>query len=90
MFPAPAAAARDVCQSLTKASGSNFSLAFRFLPKPQRQALYAIYAFCRVTDDLVDEGVPPVHDGTLESSGAPFVHCTTAGAICLQFTVKEM
>ena len=71
MSPAPAAATKDVCQSLTKASGSNFSLAFRFLPKPQRQALYAIYAFCRVTDDLVDEGVSPVHDGTLESSGTP-------------------
>jgi phytoene synthase len=50
-----------VCQALTKASRSNFSYAFRFLPKPRREALYAIYAFCRVTDDLVDEtaSLPP-------------------------------
>ncbi len=48
-------AADEVCRALTKASRSNFSYAFRFLPKPKRQALYAIYAFCRVTDDLVDE-----------------------------------
>ena len=57
-----ARAASDPCQSLTEASGSNFAYAFRFLPKTQRQALYAIYAFCRVTDDLVDEVVPPTRD----------------------------
>jgi 15-cis-phytoene synthase len=55
--PEAPAAARDVCQTLTQASRSNFSYAFRFLPKPQRKALYTIYAFCRLTDDLVDEGV---------------------------------
>ena len=38
-------------------AGSNFSYAFLVLPKPKREALYAIYAFCRVTDDLVDESL---------------------------------
>lgn len=65
----PAVGVRDVCQSLTKASGSNFAYAFRFLPKPQRKALYAIYAFCRVTDDLVDEGASLAQDAGPEGAG---------------------
>jgi len=48
-------AARNVTRALTKASRSNFYYAFLFLPRQKREALYAIYAFCRLTDDLVDE-----------------------------------
>ncbi len=48
-------ATRKICQAVTKASRSNFAYAFLFLPRPQREALVAVYAFCRVTDDLVDE-----------------------------------
>jgi phytoene synthase len=51
-------ATRNIPRALTKASRSNFSYAFLFLPKPKRDALYAVYAFCRVTDDLVDEALP--------------------------------
>jgi 15-cis-phytoene synthase len=40
---------------LTRRSGSSFYYAFRILPREQRQALYALYAFCRVVDDCVDE-----------------------------------
>ena len=47
--------ARTVTRKLTKASGSNFYYAFLFLPKPKREAIYAVYAFCRLSDDLVDE-----------------------------------
>ena len=50
-------ATRNISRALTKASRSNFYYAFLFLPKPKRQALYAVYAFCRVTDDLVDESL---------------------------------
>ncbi len=48
-------ATRDIARAVTKASRSNFYYAFLFLPRAQREALYAVYAFCRVTDDLVDE-----------------------------------
>lgn len=48
-----------VCRALTKASRSNFTYAFLFLPQREREALYAIYAFCRMTDDLVDEADGP-------------------------------
>ncbi len=36
-------------------SGSSFYYAFRFLPRPRRQAITAFYAFCREVDDVVDE-----------------------------------
>jgi phytoene synthase len=49
----------DVSRSLTRASRSNFYYAFLFLPRAQRQALYSVYAFCRITDDLVDETAAP-------------------------------
>lgn len=60
---------RDVSRALTRASRSNFSYAFLFLPRTQREALYTVYAFCRVTDDLVDEAAPPM--GILSSTGSP-------------------
>lgn len=35
---------------------SSFYYSFSFLPKPQRDALRTVYAFCRTTDDIVDNG----------------------------------
>ena len=40
---------------LTRQSGTNFYYAFRVLPEEKRRAIYALYAFCRVVDDCVDE-----------------------------------
>lgn len=48
-------AARFVSR-LTRKSRSNFFYAFLCLPRPQREALYAVYAFCRIVDDAVDVG----------------------------------
>ncbi|MSP78048.1 MAG: squalene synthase HpnD [Dehalococcoidia bacterium] len=42
------------CQRVTKSSAKNFYYAFITLPKPQRQAIYAVYAFCRLCDDVAD------------------------------------
>jgi len=47
--------ARTVARRVTKGSGSNFYYAFRFLPKAKREAIYSVYAFCRLSDDLVDQ-----------------------------------
>ena len=41
---------------LTRKSRSNFFYAFLCLPRPQREALYALYAFSRIVDDAVDVG----------------------------------
>jgi phytoene synthase len=40
---------------ITRRSGTNFYYAFRVLPAEKRRAIYALYAFCRVVDDCVDE-----------------------------------
>jgi phytoene synthase len=48
--------AADLSALLTRRSGSNFYYSFLFLPKRKRQAIYALYAFCRTVDDAVDQG----------------------------------
>jgi 15-cis-phytoene synthase len=37
---------------------SNFFLGFLLLPKAKREALSAVYAYCRLIDDIVDSGGP--------------------------------
>lgn len=45
----------DYCKDRTARSGSSFYYSFMFLPRRQRQAITALYAFCREVDDVVDE-----------------------------------
>ena len=45
--PEPTAASR--------ASGSSFYAGMKALPKPEREAMYAVYAFCRQVDDVADD-----------------------------------
>lgn len=52
---------RAYCHSLVKASGSSFYYAFLFLPRSKREAIEAVYAFCRVVDDVVDQPKPETH-----------------------------
>jgi phytoene synthase len=40
---------------ITRQSGTSFYYAFRILPAAKRRAIYALYSFCRVVDDCVDE-----------------------------------
>lgn len=40
---------------LTKASGSSFYWGMRVLPRAKREAMFAVYAFCREVDDIADE-----------------------------------
>jgi phytoene synthase len=37
------------------ASGSSFYVAMRLLPRPQREAMFEIYGFCRAVDDIADD-----------------------------------
>jgi 15-cis-phytoene synthase len=48
---------------LTRKSGSSFTYAFRVLPHLKRRAIYALYSFCRVVDDCVDEPGGPGEAG---------------------------
>jgi phytoene synthase len=49
----------DYCQQKAAASGSSFYYSFLFLEPVRRQAITALYAFCREVDDVVDECPDP-------------------------------
>ncbi len=55
-----------VWQRLSQRSSSNFTFAFMFLGKAQREALSGVYKFCRIVDDIVDER-PPGDDGVAQA-----------------------
>lgn len=44
------------CERIIKHHSATFYKAFSLLDKADRQAVYAVYAFCRIVDDIVDEG----------------------------------
>ena len=50
--PAPAPV---VTATASGASGSSFYAGMRVLPKAEREAMYAVYGFCRVVDDIADD-----------------------------------
>jgi phytoene synthase len=47
------------CEALTRRSASTFYPAFYLLPREQRQGMFSLYAFSRITDDLADGPDPP-------------------------------
>jgi phytoene/squalene synthetase len=40
-----------------KASSSSFYTAMRLMPARERDAMFAIYDFCRKVDDIADDGI---------------------------------
>jgi phytoene synthase len=46
-------------RALTQKSASNLALAFVLLPREKRDAMSALYAFCRAVDDVADEDSVP-------------------------------
>jgi squalene synthase HpnD len=48
------------------ASGSSFYAGMRILPKPERAAMYAVYGFCRIVDDIADDQVRPIAQQRIE------------------------
>ncbi len=49
----------EYCRNKAAKSGSSFYYSFMFLPPQKRQAIIALYAFCREVDDAVDEIADP-------------------------------
>jgi phytoene synthase len=47
-------------RTITRKSASNLALAFVLLPRPKRDAMSALYAFCREVDDIADNEAQPV------------------------------
>ena len=49
----------DAAKEIARKSKSSFYYAFSLLPSEKRDAMNTVYAFCRETDDIVDEGNEP-------------------------------
>ncbi len=49
-------------------SGSSFYAGMRILPKAEREAMFAIYGFCRAVDDIADDqqGVPAMRQAQMQ------------------------
>jgi phytoene synthase len=45
----------DAVEAIVRAAGTSFHRGMAILPPDRRHAMYAIYAFCRIVDDIVDE-----------------------------------
>ena len=54
----PAADAAPAEAAALPAKSSSFYTAMRLLPPERREAMYAVYAFCRAVDDVADDGGP--------------------------------
>ena len=52
-------ALQDTIRHKVEAAGTSFYWAMRLLPRDRRNAMYAVYAFCREVDDIAD-GEKPV------------------------------
>ena len=44
----------DYCTSLTKQQARNFYYGLKLLPQPKRRAMFALYAYMRLVDDIAD------------------------------------
>jgi len=53
-------AAIDYVTDVVRASGTSFYWSMRLLPRRKREAMYAVYAFCREVDDIADDPGTPV------------------------------
>jgi presqualene diphosphate synthase len=54
-----AAETRETIRAQVVAAGTSFYWAMRLLPEARRDAMFAVYAFCRVIDDIADSDDPP-------------------------------
>jgi len=55
--PAPSTAlahSKDYCEHLTRKSARNFYYGLKLLPQPKRGAMFALYAYMRLLDDIAD------------------------------------
>ncbi|MBC8278295.1 MAG: squalene/phytoene synthase family protein [FCB group bacterium] len=45
------------CRDLAREKAGNFYYSFVFLPPAKKRAIYALYAFCQIGDQMADEGI---------------------------------
>src|SRR5450432_175174 len=54
-FASSLAESRAYCASLTKQQARNFYYGLKLLPRPKRAAMFALYAYMRLVDDIADK-----------------------------------
>ncbi len=48
----------DAVETIVRRAGTSFYRGMQILPPDRRMAMYAIYAFCRIVDDIADDPAP--------------------------------
>ena len=85
-------------ENIVKKSASSFYFSMRFMPYRKRKAMFAIYAFCRIVDDIADEpgdkgdkndnlnewekDIKSMYSGEITTLNSPV-------ALCLHETIKD-
>jgi phytoene synthase len=54
----PDDAMREEIRAQVVAAGTSFYWAMRLLPRARRDAMFAVYAYCRIIDDIADSAAP--------------------------------
>lgn len=53
------AASLAFCAKLTRAAARNFYYGLKLLPEPKRSAMFTLYAYMRIVDDIADDDTSP-------------------------------
>lgn len=67
---AHAAAGLEKCRRITKKYGTSFYFATQFFPRKVREGIYAIYAFARIPDEIVDDPALTDHNEAIRKLSA--------------------
>ncbi len=59
------AAGFEKCRDITRTYGTSFYFATQFFPRETRNGIYAIYAFARIPDEIVDNPTKPDRNAAL-------------------------
>jgi 15-cis-phytoene synthase len=60
----------ELCRRITRRYGTNFCFATQFFPKEIREGIYAVYAFARIPDEIVDDPSCSDHDEAIRKLAA--------------------
>ena len=60
----------EKCRAITKRYGTSFYFATQFFPEEMRLGIYAVYAFARIPDEIVDDPVNRDREEALRKLGA--------------------
>ena len=75
----PGTTASREARRIAVQSGSSFYWPMRLLPPERRDAMFAIYAFCRAVDDIADGDLPPGEKAAALAGWRDEIGCVVEG-----------